>query len=502
MALRLYNTLTRQKELFEPVQPGKVGIYLCGPTVYKESHIGHAIGPVIFDALKKYLVYKGYQVKFIINITDVDDKIIAESQRLGITMEELARRVTERYFEALHKLGVTSVDHFPRATDHIGDIIGLIQRLGENQAAYTVDGDVYFDIAKCSDYGKLSNRKSEEQLEGSRELAGAGKHHPGDFALWKAAGESELGWDSPWGKGRPGWHIECSAMSMKHLGETYDIHGGGMDLIFPHHENEIAQSETATCKPFVKYWLHNGLTRVVTKAAGGEWKSEKMSKSLGNIRPILELLEEYPPQTIRFFLLCTHYRRPIDFSDEAIQTTQKGMMNIYRLLERAGRLSGAEVFREGVNIERMGELAQDEPGKELARELSRGQLRFLESLDDDFNTAGAIAVVQELTTAVNRYIDRQQLETRKDAAPIELMLQGARMITTLGQIIGLLTGPIETRAGGDELTGKLMELLIALRDEARKSKNFALADVIRNRLKELGVVLEDRPDSSTNWKKE
>ncbi len=503
MALRLYNTLTNQKELFEPIEPGKVGIYVCGPTVYKDSHIGHAVGPVIFDALKKYLVYKGYHVKLVVNITDVDDKIILESQRLGISMNELAQQVSKGYFEALDKLGVDSIDIFPRATEHISHIIELIQRLGENGAAYEVNGDVYFDISRCPNYGCLSNRKSEDQAEGTRQLAGSGKRNSGDFALWKAAGDSEVGWDSPWGRGRPGWHIECSAMSMHYLGETFDIHGGGMDLVFPHHENEVAQSVTATGKPFAKYWLHNGLTRVRTKAAGGEWKNEKMSKSLGNIKPIKELLEEYPPQAIRFFLLSTHYRRPIDFSDDAIQSVLKGMTNIYRLLERVARLSQEEVYCTKCSVAAMEELARSDEDKAFKDEINGAQLHYLETLDDDFNTAGAIAVLYELCNSINRYIDQQRLETHANKECLTLALEGARMITQLGQILGLLHEPIEKSvASGDILSGQLMELFIEMRAGARKDKNFALADMIRSRLKQIHIVLEDRPDGSTDWHKE
>jgi len=516
MALRIYNTLTRQKETFESVEPGKVGIYLCGPTVYKDSHIGHAVGPVIFDAFKKYLTYKGYQVRLIVNVTDVDDKIIIESQRLGIPMEELARQVSAGYFAAMEKLGVDSIDEYPRATEYIEQIINLVQRLGENDAAYEVDGDVYFDISRCKDYGKLSHRKPEDQIEGSRELAGDGKRNPGDFALWKKSAEGEIGWDCPWGgeqddeqgqkggRGRPGWHIECSAMSMELLGETFDIHGGGLDLIFPHHENEIAQSETATGKTFAKYWMHNGLTRIKTKQSSGEWSAEKMSKSLGNIRSLKELLSQYPPAVIRFFLLSTHYRRPIDFSDEAIEAVRKGMMNIYRLLDRVLRITGDEVYSVDFDPTRAQQLAQSDPDRQLHEIITQSQVRFLESLDDDFNTAGASAVLFELCGAINRYIDEQKLERPGSPEAKQLALEGARMVTTLSRTIGLFEGPLktgDTGPGDETLTGKLMELLIELRAQARRDKNFALADTIRDKLRDIDITLEDRPDG-TAWQKD
>ena len=498
MAMRLYNTLTRKKELFEPVTPGKVGIYVCGPTVYKDSHIGHAVGPVIFDALKKYLLYKGYQVKLVINITDVDDKLIIESQTRGITMAELAAEVSTGYFEAIEQLGVTSVDEYPRATENIDAIIELIQRLGEKDAGYVVDGDVYFDISKFSEYGRLSQRRSEDQVAGSRELAGDGKRNSADFALWKKVSDDDpIGWDSPWGRGRPGWHIECSAMSMKTLGETYDIHGGGLDLVFPHHENEIAQSQTATGNTFVKYWMHNGLTRIKTKAASGDWQNEKMSKSLGNIRGVKELLDQYRGPVIRFFLLSTHYRRPIDFSDDALQAVQKGMMSIYRLLDRVTRMTDADVYGEPCDLSLMCDLASSDPARELAETFSQGQLRYLEALDDDFNTAAAIAVLFDLCNALNRYLEQNAAEVRADGDSQTFIAEAARLITSLGKIVGLLEGPLQQ--GGDELTEQLMAVLIELRAEARQEKNFALSDTIRDKLKAAGIVLEDKPDNTTEW---
>ena len=511
MTLRLYNTLTNQKETFEPVEPGKVGIYVCGPTVYKDSHIGHAVGPVIFDAFKKFLTHQGFQVKLVINITDVDDKIIIESKKLGLPMSELARKVTDNYFECLGRLGVDSVDEFPRATEHISQIVKLIERLIAKDAAYPVDGDVYFDVTRDGDYGKLSNRRSEDQTQGSRELAGKEKRNPGDFALWKSAAVEKIGWDAPWGRGRPGWHIECSAMSMKHLGETFDIHGGGIDLLFPHHENEIAQSETATDKPFANYWMHNGLTRMRTKAAGGEWKNEKMSKSIGNIKPIKDLLTEYLATTLRFFLLSTHYRSPIDFSDDAIRATEKGMMGLYRLLERVSRLSSSDVYQ--------GQCKADQAPNTLTDQAVKAQKQFIEALEDDFNTAGALAELFELSNHINRSIETQKLETTPDDSAINQVQHAARTLTNLGQVIGLLHGPLEKSTATDGLADKLitiiqqldtqadsestdveqlMQTLIDLRATSRKEKNFAIADAIRDKLGEINITLEDRP-GGTGW---
>ena len=502
MALRIYNTLTREKELFESVTPGKVGIYLCGPTVYKPCHIGHFIGPVIFDALKKYLIYKGYNVTFVVNITDVDDKMINEAQKRGITTEQLAREISAGYYEALEKLNIDSIDHFPHATSYIPHMIQLIHKLGDQDAAYVADGDVYFDVTKCDNYGCLSNRKQEDQLEGSRQLAGSSqKRNNADFALWKGVGPDEIGWESPWGRGRPGWHIECSVMSMDLLGETFDIHGGGMDLIFPHHENEIAQSQTASGKPYVKYWMHNGLTRVRTKS-GSEWKAEKMSKSLGNIKPIAELLEEYPPAILRFFVLSTHYRRPIDFSDEAITAVQKGANNIYRLLDRLEALTGDDIYHTKPNIAAMENQAQSEPDKKFTEDVAQAQLRYLEALDDDFNTAAAIATLFELVNIVNRYLDDQRAQGQTSKDFLTIALEAGRMVTHLGQILGLFTHPLTKAAGTDSLTPQLMELIIKLRKQARTDKNFQLSDTIRDALKNLNITLRDNPDGTTEWQLE
>jgi len=304
MPLCVYNTLTRRKEPFETVERGKVGMYVCGPTVYKPSHVGHMVGPVIFDTVKRYLTYAGYRVTFVVNITDVDDKLIAEAARQNTTVAELAERVTADYQQNLKKLGVTGIDHMPRATQYIGEIIGMIRGLIENGHAYPSDGDVYFDVSKDPDYGKLCNRDPAQLEAGARIEVSDRKRNPGDFALWKSAKPGEPQWASPWGPGRPGWHIECSAMSMKLLGKTLDIHGGGLDLQFPHHENELAQSESYTGVPFARYWMHNGLMKI---GAG------KMSKSLGNEVVVSELLRVHHPETLRFFLLTTHYRRPIDY---------------------------------------------------------------------------------------------------------------------------------------------------------------------------------------------
>ncbi len=495
MTLRVYNTLTRTKELFEPVKPGKVGIYLCGPTVYKPSHIGHAVGPIIFDAIKRYLAYKDYKVTLVINITDVDDKIIAEAAEQGREMSEIAAEVEADYLKCLETLGVTSVDHFPRATENIDKIIALVQKLIDNGAAYVVGGDVYFDYTASPDYGKLSGRRVEDAMHGSRNLSGENKRHPADFAVWKSAKEGEPGWDSPWGRGRPGWHIECSAMSMDLLGETFDIHGGGMDLIFPHHENEIAQSESATGKTFAKYWLHNGLTRVKTKAAGG---SEKMSKSLGNIRTISELLEDFSPETIRAFVLSTHYRRPLEFSDEQLSATAKSLETFYRLFDRIERATGADVYGDGKPIEKLSDQTDGDTDAAFVEEILQHRLRFGEVMDDDFNTAGAIASLHEMAGAINRYIEQTQLETRDNEAAKTLAAGAGVTLVNTGQILGLFMAKPQAKiTKADE---SQIESLIDERNAARKDKNFARADEIRNQLSNMEIEISDVQDH-TIWRK-
>jgi len=482
MAIKVYNTLTRNKEDFVPLHAGRVGIYLCGPTVYKPSHIGHAVGPVIFDAIRRWLEYRGYDVTLVLNITDVDDKIIDEASRQGRTMQEVAETVTADYFQAMAKLNVRRPTIVPKATEHITDIIAMINRLIERGVAYAVKGDVYFDITKFPEYGKLSNRSVEEQEAGTRELQSSDdKRHAWDFALWKAAKPGEPAWDSPWGKGRPGWHIECSAMSGKYLGETFDIHGGGMDLSFPHHENELAQSEAATGKPFVKYWLHNGLTRVNTK---------KMSKSLGNIRVLSELLEQHSGEAIRFFILSTHYRRPIDFSDEEILKVEKGLQTFYRLFERIRKNIGWDPYAYD---------PAQKPQTQSWPELKTWTDAFESSMDDDFNTAQAIAMLYEIANAVNKFMEERKDQIAQDSADASILKYGAETLRYYGSLIGLFDKPQETKLK-DQLTADLMTLLIDVRAEARKQKQFALSDLIRDRLANLKIQLKDSKDGTT-WEK-
>ncbi len=507
MTLRVYNTLTKQKDLFEPVRPGKVGMYLCGPTVYKPPHIGHMVGPVIFDAVKRYLKFKGFDVTLVVNITDVEDKLINEAAEQKITVKDLAERQTANYMEVLSMMGIETIDRFPKASEHIEDIIGLCKTLVGSGHAYAVGGNVWFDVTKDPDYGKLSHRRVEEQEAGTRDLEGSGKRNPADFALWKAAKNGEVSWDSPWGKGRPGWHIECSAMSMKYLGATFDIHGGGDDLKFPHHENELAQSECATGQPFAKYWMHNGLTKIKTKLSGAE-RSEKMSKSLGNVIDAKQLLREQGPEVVRYMLLSTHYRRPIEFSDEVLSNTKKALSVFYRLFERVERLAGKPLSADvpadqkpAPDMDAAAAALFETDHAAFAKNVLALKMKFLEMMDDDFNTAGAIAVLHELAGEINGFIERTGAERSKDATATGASVSAAHSIRNLGNILGLFTRPPTPDAAQGELPEQLMALIIRLRKEARETKNFALADSIRDGLTEIFIALEDGPEG-TRWRRE
>jgi cysteinyl-tRNA synthetase len=417
MSLRIYNTLTRQKDLFEPVRPGKVGMYLCGMTVYKSPHIGHMVGPVIFDAIKRYLQFKGFEVTWVVNITDVDDKLIDAAAEQKTTVADLAAAKTKEYHESLAALGVESIDHFPTASEHIGQIVEMTKTLVDRGFAYVAEGNVWFDVTKDPDYGKLSNRRLSEAESGTRSLEGAGKRHPADFALWKAAKPGEPQWDSPWGPGRPGWHIECSAMSVKILGETFDIHGGGMDLLFPHHENELAQSESATGKPFAKYWLHNGLTRINTKKISGSDAATAEGAAVLASVAVATLIEQHGAELLRYLLLSTHYRSPIDFSDDVIAASKKGLSVFSRLFERIERLSGQPVTTKQPDLDSQAGTLLDSAHAPFATAMLALKSKFLEVMDDDFNTAGAIGVLHEMAGEINAFLERNDAEKTKPPKP-------------------------------------------------------------------------------------
>jgi cysteinyl-tRNA synthetase len=509
--LRVYNTLSKAKEPFEPVEPGKVGIYLCGPTVYKPSHIGHMVGPVIFDAVKRYLAYNGYDVNLVINVTDVDDKLITEANNRGMPMPKLDEEMTADYMNNLEALGVDTVDHFPRATDNIDEIIDITQTLIDKGFAYEADGDVYFEVAKAPDYGKLSHR-TVDSMQGEGGGSAERKRSPADFALWKSAKPDEPSWDSPWGPGRPGWHIECSAMSRRLLGKTFDIHGGGLDLQFPHHENEVAQSESCNGQPQAKYWMHNGLMQAssevgklggrATRAAEGDLDAQsagKISKSKGS-SAFSDMLKEFEPEAIRFFLLSTHYRRPIDYSEERIRQVETGMDTFYRYFKRYQRVTGDDFY--SLDYPKRREEGDFDPGDDpLLADAATIRKGFLDSMDDDFNTGGAIGDLFELVRRLNKFVDDEGLEQAPSPSndKLESLRRGTVVLRELGGVLGLFRKPPAKSASGDDaLTGKLIELLIEVRAGARKNKDFATADHIRDALAEMGVTLEDRP-GGTEW---
>lgn len=530
MALRVYNTLTRTKEDFQTVEPGKVSMYLCGPTVYKPSHIGHMVGPVIFDTVKKYLVYAGYSVKFVINITDVDDKLIVKAAEKGMTVKALADQMTADYFDNLKLMGVDSIDHFPYATDHIGDMLEMIQKLIDKGHAYPLNGDVYFAVETDHDYGKLSNRSITQMLAGTRVEANDTKRNPADFALWKSSKPGEPAWDSPWGPGRPGWHIECSAMSAKILGESIDIHGGGLDLMFPHHENELAQSECCSGKPFARYWLHNGLMQSgkgTGKVGGGHSKAGdapaveqtflsasgspssaddptaqiagKLAGSAGAESVKTAVFAHHAPEAVRFFLLSTHYRSPIDFSIENIAATEKSLEGFYRLFETVERLTGVSFYTLEAPTKKVHATSLDGLPTEFAAALGEQRTKFLEAMDDDFSSGGATASLFELRRILNSFINDKKLEAGGADADKAALVAGLTLLKELTNILGVLqTAPAKQSGADDELASGLMALILDIRADARTNKNWPVADKIRNALKTLNVVVEDSP-SGARW---
>ncbi|OGQ77769.1 MAG: cysteine--tRNA ligase [Deltaproteobacteria bacterium RIFOXYA12_FULL_58_15] len=475
MTLHIYDTMAGQKRPFTPLEPGKVGIYVCGPTVYDMSHVGHARVYVAFDTIVRYLRRK-FTVNYVRNYTDVDDKIIKRAREHNEEPGVLAQRFISEFEADMQSLGVAPANLQPRVTDHIKEIVDLVERLIKSGAAYPVDGDVYFSIEKFPTYGRLGRRRIDDMEAGARVEVDMKKHHPMDFALWKAAKPGEPFWDSPWGKGRPGWHIECSAMSAKHLAESFDIHGGGKDLIFPHHENEIAQSEAASGKTLANYWMHNGFVNI---------DNEKMSKSLDNFFTVREVLEKFDAQALRYFLLTTHYRSPINFSDQSVREAEARVKYLYETLAR------------------MDATITDGPTAGTYREAWVGDLvaGFEATMDDDFNTAKVIGDLSEAFSLVNDILDHPK-DKDTDARTLRALRTA---ITEIGSVLGLFTDNpavvlerLSSRrqkdAGVDPLA---VEDLIAERAAARKAKDFARADAVRNELAAMGVVIKDSPQGTT-----
>ncbi|MGE3977222.1 MAG: cysteine--tRNA ligase [Nitrospira sp.] len=510
--LKLFNTLTGRQEVFEPIEPQKVRMYVCGVTVYDYCHIGHARSALVFDVLRRYLEYSGYAVTFVKNFTDVDDKIIKRANEQGVSCDAVTSKYIQAYHEDMGKLGIRSPTEEPKATEHIADIVRLTERLITKGFAYVVDGDVYFEVSKYPDYGRLSKRRLEDLQAGARVEVDERKHHPMDFALWKNSRPGEPAWESPWGLGRPGWHIECSAMSIRHLGDTFDIHGGGMDLIFPHHENEIAQSCGATGKEFARYWVHNGFVQI---------NKEKMSKSLGNFFTIREIFEqsewsqEMMGEILRYFLLSTHYHGPLDFSDQALKEAKNALNGFYDLFQRLDEPEERATADE-----------------ELSGVIERCRDTFQSAMDDDLNTPEALAAFQGMKGDVNKLLSQglstAARKTVREAfksigenfglfhldtwqfgpfvVPVGQVTETdmampitARKSRTIGQASETdVTMPVTVKSG---LTDVDIEKMLQERNEARRKKNFHQADEIRTLLANRGIIIEDKPDGTTRWKR-
>ncbi|MBN2428354.1 MAG: cysteine--tRNA ligase [Deltaproteobacteria bacterium] len=490
MALRVYNTMSARKEEFTPVEEGKVRLYVCGITAYDYCHIGHARANVVFDVISRYFKWLGYDVNYVRNFTDIDDKIINRANELGMDSRELAEKFMTAFDEDMRALNCDSPTNQPKATENIDQIIDLIEGLIAKGLAYESEGDVYYAVRGFPGYLKLSKRNMDEMIAGARIAPGEQKKDPMDFALWKAAKPGEPQWNSPWGAGRPGWHIECSAMSMRYLGESIDIHGGGKDLIFPHHENEIAQSEGATGKPFARYWMHNGFVNV---------DQEKMSKSLGNFFTVREILEKYDPEVLRFFILSVHYRSPIDFSEKNLEDARHGLIRFYealKLVEELAAVSESESSADSISDE-------DEKAWEPAANMLDN---FREAMNDDINTALALGNLFEAVRAVNRVVAEKKGEGNPEW--LKRLKEFHSRMLDVGRVLGLFQSSPEAwlnsmKTSGLEEAGLSVERIEALIEErkaARKDKDFARADAIRDELAEKGIVLLDSPQGTT-WKK-
>ncbi len=477
--MKVYNSLTGKKEKFVPHVKDEVRMYVCGLTVQNYSHLGHVRGAINYDVIRRYLRYKGYQVKYIQNFTDINEKIVARAEEEGLKPMELANKYAEAYIDDLKNLNVEMPDYFCRVSDNIPEIIEMIETLVERGHAYEAEGSVYFSVESFEDYGMLSGRKLEEMEAGSRVEVDASKRHPLDFALWKSY-EEKPNWESPWGPGWPGWHIECSAMSLKYLDGKLDIHGGGTDLIFPHHENEIAQSEAYTGEsPFVKYWLHNGTV---------DMSGEKMSKSTGNFYTTRELLEEFSANEIRYYILTKHYRSPIDFSFEELKNSRKSLKKLLNTAEELDNL-----------LDKNEEIDQDDRlflQEEFVDKLKAHRQEFGEAMDDDFNTARGMAVIHNLASDINSFINSEDFELGRNTR--QLLREARKLLGKLAEIMGL-----KLEVAGPELeSGKFAELVdyvVKLREEAREEKNFELADRIRDDLQKMGIEIKDTP-RGPEWK--
>lgn len=463
--MKLFNTLTREKEEFIPLAPRKIKMYVCGPTVYNYFHIGNARPFIVFDVLRRYFEYVGYEVTYVQNFTDVDDKIIKRSQEEGISPKEISEKYIQEYFIDADTLGIKRATIHPKVSENIDEIIQMIQQLEEKDLAYNINGNVYYRAVRFRGYGKLSKQKLEDLNMGARIQINDEKEHPMDFALWKSQKLGEPAWDSPWGPGRPGWHIECSVMSKKYLGETIDIHGGGQDLIFPHHENEIAQSEGASGKPFARYWIHNGYINV---------DNQKMSKSLGNFFTVRDISKQFDLEVVRLFMLSAHYRNPVNFSQELLKQAQSALDRLYNARNNAQYLMKNTTSKK-----------QDQEEIQWLEDIQLYRRQFKKAMEDDINTADALAAIFDLVKEMNRYLDADKSRITIENA-YDLLME-------LTEVLGL----IQRQEDGLD---QEIEQLIEKRQQARKEKDFALADKIRDQLKEQGIIIEDTPQG-VKWKR-
>jgi cysteinyl-tRNA synthetase len=471
MPLKIYNTLTRKKEEFIPLKSGKVGMYVCGPTVYNYIHIGNARPFIIFEVVRRFLKFKGYRVKYIQNLTDIDDKMINKAKELKITVSKLADKFIQEYFIDVDSLNIERADVHPRATEHIKEIIELVKGLEKKGYAYEIDGDVFFDVSKFKGYGKLSGQNIEELKAGARVEVDERKKESIDFALWKSAKEGEPSWESPWGKGRPGWHIECSAMSMKYLGKSFDIHTGGSDLVFPHHENEIAQSEAYTNQQFVRYWMHNGYLCL---------NNQKMSKSLGNIMKVRDINQKYKGEIIRYFILSAHYRSPLNFSEEQLQQAKSSLQRLNNTIFNLTHLLKQGKFKK----------SKDKNDKLILEKRRENEQKFIEAMDDDFNTPVALSQLFGFTREANIYLNSPE---QKNKEVLEEILKFYQELA--GRILGILKYFDQEESFEQEI-----KKLIEEREKARKERDWVESDRIRDKLQEKGILLEDTP-SGVRWKK-
>lgn len=470
--IKIYNTLKGELEIFKPLKEGEVSMYVCGPTVYNYIHIGNARPAIFFDTVRRYFEFRGYKVKYVQNFTDVDDKMIKKANEEGVTLQEVAKKYIDAYFEDTAKVNLKEEGMIrPKATEHIGEMIKIIKTLIEKGYAYESQGDVYFDVNSYKqEYGELSGQSIDDLKSGARIDVSEIKKDPLDFALWKKAKEGEPFWNSPWGKGRPGWHIECSAMSNKYLGPTFDIHGGGQDLIFPHHENEIAQSKCGTGGEFARYWIHNGYINV---------KGEKMSKSLGNFFLLREVLEQFEGRVVRFFILSSHYRKPIDFSDNELIQSKAGLERIENAISRAKEILTSKPVENGLDL------------NELKETLEISKEKFVRCMDEDFNTAGGIGAIFELVKELNKASEVEKI-SRVGFEVLENTVEYIRVV--MEEVFGVLL-KVEVQVG--DMTTELIEFLLELRREARDNKDWAFSDKVRDRLLEMGIKIKDGKEKTT-----